>query len=84
MNNNCVEEHNVVLEKPDLGIKSHLKPLFIKAKVDNYGVNKVWVDSGAKINLMPCSLIRMIGKFDTDLRPHSMVVSNYEGHTSLP
>lgn len=47
MNNNCMEEHNVVLEKPDLGIKSHLKPLFIKAKVDNYGVNKVWVDSGA-------------------------------------
>lgn len=41
MNDCCVEEHNVVFEKPDIGIKSHLKSLFIKAKIDKFGVNKI-------------------------------------------
>lgn len=81
MNDGCVKEQNVVFEKPDLGMKSHLKPLFIKEKVDSYGVNKVLVDSGAEVNLMPHSLFRKIGKFNTDLRTHNMVLSNYEGKT---
>lgn len=49
-------------------MNSHSRPLFIKAKVDNFGVNKVLVDSGGVVNLMPYSLLRKIGKFDTDLR----------------
>lgn len=81
MNKGCVEEQNAILEKPHLGMKIHLKPFFIKAKVDNYGVNKVLVDNGTTINLTPHSLLRRIGKFDTDLRAHNMVLSNYEGKT---
>ena len=49
-------------------MNSHSRPLFIKPKVDNFGVNKVLVDSGGVVNLMPYSLLRKIGKFDTDLR----------------
>lgn len=41
INNGCIEGQNIVFKNPDLGMKSHLKPLFIKAKVDTYGVNKV-------------------------------------------
>ena len=58
-------------------MKSHPKPLFIKEKVYNYSVNKVLVDIGATINLMSPPLLTKIGKFDTDLRPHNMVLSNY-------
>ncbi|KAI5389321.1 hypothetical protein KIW84_074822 [Lathyrus oleraceus] len=44
MNNGCVEEHNAFFERPDDSMKAHLKPLFIKAKVENVGVNKILVD----------------------------------------
>lgn len=82
MNNICIEKQNPVFEKTDLGMRSHLKPLFIKEKVGNYGVNNVLVDSGATINLISYSLLKKIGNFNTDLRPHDMVLSNYEGKTS--
>lgn len=79
LSNDYVEENHFIFEKPDLGMKSHFKPLFIKAKFNNYVVNKVLVDSGAIVNMMLCSLLRRIRKFDTDLRPHNIVLSNYEG-----
>jgi hypothetical protein len=34
MNNGCVEEQSASFEKPDLGMKGHLKPLFIRAKIE--------------------------------------------------
>jgi hypothetical protein len=40
MGNGCVEEQQVVFEKPHEGMKNHLKPLFIRAKINNVGVNK--------------------------------------------
>ena len=57
----------------------HLKPLFIRDKVDGFPVNKVFVDDGAAVNLIPQYLLKKIGKFNINLRPHNMVVSNYEG-----
>jgi hypothetical protein len=53
MNNGCLEEQLASFEKPDLGMKNHLKPLFIRAKVDGVGVNKVLIDGGDAVNLMP-------------------------------
>lgn len=60
-------------------MKSHLKPLFIRENEDNTIVNKILVDGGAVVNLMPHFLLGKIGKFDTDLRPHNKVLSNYNG-----
>src|ERR1051325_2936516 len=34
MNNGAVEEQNAFFEKPDEGMKYHLKPLFIRAKIE--------------------------------------------------
>eukprot|EP00256_Glycine_max_P062132 XP_014631525.1 uncharacterized protein LOC106798860 [Glycine max] len=81
MNNGCVEEQLAYFEKPDFRMKSHLKPLFIRAKVENVGINKVLIDGGAAINLMPRSMLYKIGKHDTDLSAHNIVLSNYEGKT---
>lgn len=44
MNNSCVEDQNAFFKSPDEGMKSHLKPLFIRGKVENIGVNKIMVD----------------------------------------
>lgn len=45
------------------------------------GVNKILVDGSATVNLMPQFMLERIGKFDNDLRPHNMFLSNYEGKT---
>lgn len=81
MSNSGVEDEDVVFKKHGEYMKKHLKPLFIWAKVDGVGVNKVLVDGGAAINLMPNFLLKKIGKKDIDLRPHNMVLSDYKGKT---
>lgn len=40
------------------------------------------MDGGVAVNPMPYILLKKIGKYDTDLRPHNMVLSNYERKTS--
>lgn len=40
MNNGCVNEQNVVFERLDEGMNQHLKPIFIWAKINNFGVKK--------------------------------------------
>jgi len=60
-------------------MKNHLKPFFIQAKVDEVSINKVLVDGGTAFNLMPQSLLKRIDKTDKDLKPHNVILSNYEG-----
>lgn len=79
INNGCMEEQNAFFEQPDTAMKSHLKPLFITRKVEDIPINKTFVDCGATVNLMPHHILRKIGKYDTDAKPHNMVLSNYEG-----
>ena len=79
LKNRVVKEQNAFFEIPDQGMKGHLKPLYIRAKVEQVGINKVLVDGGAAVNLMPQFMLKKIGMFDTDVKPHNMVLSNYEG-----
>jgi len=62
-------------------MKLHLKPMFIQEKINGVGVNKVLVDGGATVNLLPQSFLKKIGLFDSDLKPHNVVLTNYEGTT---
>ena len=61
--------------------RSHLKPLLIRTKVEETAINKVLVDCGATVNIMPHHILKKIGKFDTDIRSHNVVLSDYEGRT---
>ena len=51
--NNCVEEQQDMFERLNARMMNHLKPLFIHAKVDKIGVNKVFVDGGFAVSLIP-------------------------------
>jgi len=51
-NYGCVYEQKAMFERPNGFMKSHLKPLFIQAKVDDILVNKMLVDGSATVNLM--------------------------------
>lgn len=42
-------------------------------KVEGVGVNKVLIDCGACINVMPYFLLKRIDKYDTDLKYNNMV-----------
>lgn len=68
INSSMVEEHKVMFERLSPGMMYHLKPLFIRAKVDGMAVNKVFVDGGVVVNLMPYNLFKKMGKGDEDLR----------------
>lgn len=83
MNNGLVEEQKDMFERPSPGMMYHLKPLFIRAKVDGRAVNKVFVNGGATVNLIPYTLFKKMGKCDDYLRQHNMVLSNYEGKTVI-
>lgn len=79
LNNRAVEEQNKFFERPNQGMRNHLKPLYIKARVKHVAINKVLVDEGTTVNSMPQYMLKRIGMFDTELKPHNMVLSNYEG-----
>jgi len=81
MNNGSVEDQHAFFERSVDSMKLHLKPLFIQAKINGVGVNKVLVDGGATVNLLPQSFLKKIGLFDSDLKPHNVVLTNYEGTT---
>lgn len=83
MNSGCTKVKNAFFETANEGMRSHLMLIFIRVKVENITVNKI-VHGGVSVNLMPYFLLKKIGKYDTDLRPHNMGLSNYEakiGHT---
>ena len=62
-------------------MKNHLKPLLIRAKVEGVTINKVLVDCGATVNIMPHHILKKIGKYDTDVRSNYVVLSDYGGKT---
>lgn len=62
MNNDCVEEQNAFIERPNGSMRIHLKPLFIRGKMENVGVNTILVDGGAAMNLMPHFMLKRFGK----------------------
>jgi len=84
MDNGCVENQHVVFEKPYFQMRHHLKPLFIQAKVNEIGVNKVLVDGGATVNLLPQYFLTRIGIADSDLKPHNVVYLIMRVHPVVP
>jgi len=78
MDNGCVEGEHAMFAKPDHHMKSHLKPLFVQAKINNVGINKVLINGGAVANLLPQFLLKKIGLSKSDLKPHNVILFNYE------
>ena len=60
----------------------HLKALYIKGFVDGKSMNKMLVDGGASINLMPYTTFRKLGKGPGDLMETDMMLNDFGGYTS--
>lgn len=81
LNDGVVESQEATFERPTMTMKSHLKPLLIRAKVEGVTINKVLVDCGAIVNIMPHHILKKISKYDTDVRSNNIDLSDYGGKT---
>ncbi|MCH79702.1 hypothetical protein A2U01_0000456 [Trifolium medium] len=75
--------NSAFFNKPTNQMRSHLKPLFIKAEVnEDFKVNKVLIDGGAVVNLMPESFLLKIDKSEKDLMDHNIVITDFNGNSA--
>nr|KYP36595.1 hypothetical protein KK1_042270 [Cajanus cajan] len=65
-------------------MKDHLKPLLLILMIEGVEVNKVMVDGGAAINILPQTMLKRFGKTLVDLKPHNILISDYPGKSSQP
>ena len=60
----------------------HLKALYVKGFVDGKSMNKMLVDGGASVNLMPYTTFRKLGKGLGDLMETDMMLKDFGGNAS--
>ena len=60
----------------------HLKALYVNGFVDGKSMNKMLVDGGASVNLMPYTTFCKLGKGLGDLMETDMMLKDFRGNTS--
>ena len=60
----------------------HLKALYVTGFVDGKPMNKMLVDGGASVNLMPYTTFRKLGKGLGDLIETGMMLKDFGGNAS--
>jgi hypothetical protein len=59
-----------------------LKALYFKGYINGHLVNKMLVDTGAAVNIMPYSVLRRLGHSTEDLIKTNVTLSNFNGQAS--
>jgi hypothetical protein len=72
----------VIFEKPQAKNIKHLKALYLKGYINSQPVNKMLVDTGAAINIMPYSVLCRLGRSTGDLIETNVTLSDFNGQTS--
>ncbi|RYQ92421.1 hypothetical protein Ahy_B09g098646 [Arachis hypogaea] len=60
--------------------KSHLCPLHITATMSGVTINKVLIDGGAAISLLPERMLMKVGKHPDDLVPTNISITDFTNH----
>ena len=72
--------HQAIFDKP---VKHrHLKTLCVKGFVDGKPMNKMLVDGGASVNLMPYTTFHKLSKGPVDLIETNMMLKDFGGNAS--
>jgi hypothetical protein len=69
----------VIFEKPREKNYKHLKALYLKGYINGNPVNKMLVDIGATINIMPYSVLHRLGHCAEDLIKTNVTLSDFNG-----
>ena len=64
-----VKPVKVVLERPSTRMSQHLKLLYINGHFDGLPIDRVLVDGGSAINIMPQIMLRTLQKSKKELIP---------------
>ncbi|KAK1670837.1 hypothetical protein QYE76_058996 [Lolium multiflorum] len=72
----------VIFEKPRERSYRHLKALYLRGYIDGRPVNKMLVDTGAAVNIMPYSMLRRLGRSSSDLIKTNVTLSDFNGQAS--
>jgi hypothetical protein len=72
----------VIFEKPQAKNYKHLKALYLKGYINGHPVNKMLVDTGAAVNIMPYSVLHCLGRSTGDLVKTNVTLSDFNGQTS--
>jgi hypothetical protein len=72
----------VIFEKPREKNYKHLKAMYIKGYINGHPVNKMLVDTGAAVNIMPYSVLRQLGHSVEDLIKTNVMLSDFNGQAS--
>ena len=70
----------VIFEKPTDKKYRHLKPLYLKGYINGKPVNRMMVDTGAAVNMLPYTVCRKICRTEEDLIKTNMVLNDFKGN----
>ena len=57
----------------------HLKGLYLKGFINGKPINRMLVDTGAAVNLMPYSVLRRLGRSSADLIKTNVMLNDFNG-----
>jgi hypothetical protein len=72
----------VIFEKPRAKNYKHLKALYLNGYINGQPVNKMLVDTGAAVNIMPYLVLHRLGQSTGDLIKTNVMLSDFNGQTS--
>ena len=72
----------VILEKPIMEMKRHIRPLYVRAHFNGKPMSKVLVDNGSVVNVMPLKMLRALGRNIGDLVETEVYASAFSGEIS--
>jgi hypothetical protein len=72
----------VIFEKPREKNYKHLEALYLKGYINGHPVTKMLVDTGAVVNITPCSVLRRLGHSAEDLIKTNIALSDFNDQAS--
>jgi hypothetical protein len=72
----------VIFKKPREKNYKHLKALYLKGYINGHPINKMLVDTGATVYIMPYSVLRRLGRSAEDLIKTNITLSDFNDQAS--
>jgi hypothetical protein len=60
----------------------HMKPLYVEGHLDGVPINRLLIDGGSCVNIMPCSVFDCLGHTEDELMKMNMTLSGFSGEAS--
>jgi hypothetical protein len=69
----------IIFEKPREKNYKHVNALYLKGYINDHPINKMLVNTGAAVNIMPHSVLRRLGHSTEDLIKTNVTLSDFNG-----